>query len=198
MSAYDSYLYSLMESALERQDNGYYPEGNTKMQSQSLYEISNNYENILFMLDSLEDSPEMAESLAEALEITSVEFEAKATAYCQIIRQEEASLDAIDNEIKRLQGLKKSRENKIKLLKDRLASAMNIFGKDKADLGIFKLSFRKSEALQVSDNLDYETIPGIYKKITVALDKLALKKAVKEGLEIEGVSIIENKNLQVK
>ena len=216
MSAYDSYLYNLMESSFDYGDHSHEnqpepiiikPKENKTMTTQSLYEITNNHAQIMEMLNELEtlresepseDQQNAMEDLFQALAITEADFNQKAVSYCQIIRNEEAAAEAIDSEIKRLQNLKKSRENKANLLKDNLTSAMQTLSKDKADLGLFKLSFRKSEALQELPELDLDQIPDNFKKVTVALDKTNIKKAIKAGQNFPGLAIVEKQNLQVK
>lgn len=59
-----------------------------------------------------------------------------------------------------------------------------------------KMTFRKSESLEVADDA---IIPAeFYKQKDPELNKADLKKAVKAGLEIDGVSIVEKQNLQIK
>jgi hypothetical protein len=214
MSAYDSYLYNLMESSFDYGCHSHEnqpepiiikPKENKTMTTQSLYDITNNHTQIMEMLNELEDlstdsenNQETIAGLYEALAITEADFNQKAVSYCQIIRNEEAAAEAIDSEIKRLQNLKKSRENKANLLKDNLTSAMQTLSKYKADLGLFKLSFRKSEALQELPELDLDQIPDNFKKVTVALDKTNIKKAIKAGQNFPGLAIVEKQNLQVK
>ena len=58
-----------------------------------------------------------------------------------------------------------------------------------------KISFRKSESLEVSETA---VVPMEYLKHTVDVDKAELKKAVKAGLVLDGVQLIQKQNIQIK
>ena len=58
-----------------------------------------------------------------------------------------------------------------------------------------KISFRKSESLEVSETA---VVPMEYLKHTVDIDKAELKKAVKAGLVLDGVQLIQKQNIQIK
>ena len=100
----------------------------------------------------------------------------------------------IDDEIKRLQALKRQNSNVVSYLKNRLLNAVNLFGA--FEVGFTKFSTRKSESLIVED---VNALPKVFKviKVTEQADKLAIKKAIKDGMEIKGCSIQENKNLKI-
>lgn len=58
------------------------------------------------------------------------------------------------------------------------------------------VAFRKSEQIHIED---HAKIPEEFLKYKEPdIDKTALKKAVKGGLELAGVSIVEKQNLQIK
>lgn len=59
-----------------------------------------------------------------------------------------------------------------------------------------KISFRKSETLEVSDDAKIPEEFLKYKEPEV--NKADLKKAVKNGLVLEGVQIVQKQNLQIK
>ena len=69
---------------------------------------------------------------------------------------------------------------------------MNI---NKMDTELFKLSYRKSDSVNV---IDLDAVPDEYKKITIAADKTAIKKAIKEGAEVAGAELVTNQNLQIR
>jgi hypothetical protein len=176
-----------------------------KPKTQSLYSITGNFETLLDMREELlsegQDKEETAghlDGIDAALEITQEEFREKALNYAKFIQSEALSIDCIDAEIKRLQGLKKSKINKIDKLKTSLSDAMKTFGFDKFDLGIFKLSFRKSSSVEI---LEGAIIPDEFKRVipeSFSPDKAALKKALEAGESFEGISISSNSSLQIK
>ena len=101
--------------------------------------------------------------------------------------------EGLKREIKVLQERKKSNEKKIERLKEYLSSFLT----DKLETPKVKLSFRKSEKLMIEDE---ESIPAEFWKtrITETIDKIELKKAIKKGLKLKNVAIVEQRNLQIK
>lgn len=58
-----------------------------------------------------------------------------------------------------------------------------------------KISFRKSESLEVSESA---AVPEEYLKHTVEVNVADLKKAVKSGLVLDGVQLVQKQNIQIK
>ncbi|MFM7855051.1 MAG: siphovirus Gp157 family protein, partial [Flammeovirgaceae bacterium] len=122
-------------------------------------------------------------------------FENKSIAYGHVIRRLDAECDIIDSEIKRLQSIKRSRESALERLKMRIKAAMETFGMDKVQTPTLKLSFRKSESVEVED---VNALPSMYKtlKVTESPDKTLIKESLKLGKEIPGARLVTNNNLQ--
>ena len=59
------------------------------------------------------------------------------------------------------------------------------------------VSYRKSESIQVSCEVDKLPVEFIRTKTTTEADKTLLKKAIKDGAEIAGVELIEKQNIQI-
>ena len=57
------------------------------------------------------------------------------------------------------------------------------------------VSFRKSEKTEV---FDAGMVPSEYTKTKIEPDVAAIKKALKEGLEISGCRLVESQNVQIK
>lgn len=165
----------------------------------SLYNITENFNDLLDMLNEAQEEGNQKQiSLIESgLEITQDNFKDKATNYVKFIRSEEAGVTSIDDEIKRLTALKKSKLSKIDNLESRLSNSMQSIGFDKFDLGLFKLSFRKSTSVEV---LDVEQLPEGFKRVktTIDPDKAAIKKAIESGQDVTGASIKHSASLQIK
>ena len=165
----------------------------------NLYTITQDFNDLLDMLNQAQDEGNQEQiSLIEAgLEITQDNFKDKATNYVKFIRSEEAGVTSIDDEIKRLTALKKSKLSKIDNLESRLSNSMQSIGFDKFDLGLFKLSFRKSTSVEV---LDVEQLPEGFKRVktTIDADKIAIKKAIESGKEVFGATIKSSVSLQIK
>ncbi len=165
----------------------------------NLYTITQDFNDLLDMLNQAQEGNDLDQvALIESgLEITQDNFKDKATNYVKFIRSEEAGLSAIDEEIKRLTALKKSKTSKIDNLEARLSNSMQSIGFDKFDLGLFKLSFRKSTSIEV---LDVDQLPEGFKRVktTIDPDKVAIKKAIEAGQEVTGASIKHSASLQIK
>lgn len=58
-----------------------------------------------------------------------------------------------------------------------------------------KISWRKSTTLEVDDGAE---VPEEFFKVKLELNKSELKKAVKDGLEVNGVALVNKKNIQIK
>jgi len=160
----------------------------------SLYVIKEEYLDLISQVEQAEG--ELTPELESALTINKAELEVKSIAYVEVIKQRESFNARIDEEIKRLQAIKKANDNLVLRLKNNLLNAVNMFGNFEA--GFLKLSTRKSKSVEV--NIDTNDLPKEFKsiKVTEAPDKTAIKKAIESGQEIEGCRIVENINLAIK
>lgn len=160
----------------------------------TLYKINAEYIELFGRIEMAEGvlTPELEEELI----IKKSELEVKSIAYVEVIKQRESFNDRIDEEIKRLQALKKSNDTLVSKLKNNLLNAVNIFGNYEA--GFIKLSTRKSK--QVVVDCDVNDLHKSFKtiKVTETADKVAIKKAIESGEEVEGCRIVENINLSIK
>ena len=160
----------------------------------SLYVIKEEYLDLISQIEQAEG--ELTPELESALTINKAELEVKSIAYVEVIKQRESFNARIDEEIKRLQAIKKANDNLVLRLKNNLLNAVNMFGP--FDAGFLKLSTRKSKSVEVT--IDTNDLPKEFKsiKVTEAPDKTAIKKAIESGQEIEGCRIVENINLAIK
>jgi hypothetical protein len=158
-----------------------------------LYEITNEAQYLAALLETEELTPELE---AELL-INQEQLQTKAINYAKVISNYQGESDAIDAEIKRLKAMKESRDKKVTWLTDSLKKAMMVSGIEKIESPLFKLSLRRSEAVEVEVP---EALPVDWqvRKVMITADKVAIKKAIKEGYAITGARLVENFNLQIK
>jgi hypothetical protein len=158
----------------------------------SLYEITSKQQLLINEIESLEG--EITPEIEQALIITENELQQKSIAYLEVIKQKESFNSLIDNEIKRLQQLKKVNGNIIDRLENNLLLAVITFGS--FTVGLQKFGTRKSSQVIVND---VNSLPEAFKvrKVTETADKMALKKAIESGQQIDGVYIQENLNLKI-
>jgi hypothetical protein len=159
----------------------------------NLYEITNEAQYLAALLETEELTPELE---AELL-INQEQLQTKAINYAKVISNYQGESEQIDAEIKRLKAMKDSRDKKVTWLTESLKKAMMVSGIEKIESPLFKLSLRRSEAVEVEVP---EALPIDWqvKKVTITADKVGIKKAIKEGYSITGARLVENFSLQIK
>ena len=159
----------------------------------TLYDIKQEYLELINQVEELEG--ELTPEIQQQLTINQNELQNKTIAYHSYILSKDSFNMQIDSEIKRLQALKKRNNNVIENLKSRLIGAIQTFGDFTVGTNTFGL--RKSERVEIEDvNLlpkEYKTI-----KVTEQADKILIKKALKEGKQIENAYIVTQYNLKIK
>lgn len=159
----------------------------------NLFNIKQEYLALAHQLSEGEVTPE----LEQALIINEAQLQEKATNYGYVIKNFEYEVDAIDNEIKRLKELKERREKAIDRMKQSVTNAMQLYGIEKVESSFLKLSFRKSESVEVIN--DAQLLPEFTTtKVTTTPNKTAIKEAIKRGEVVEGAVLVTNQNLQIR
>jgi heme oxygenase len=159
----------------------------------NLYELTTEAK----MLASLLETEELTPELESMLVINQQELSDKSMNYAKVIRNLEADSDAIDHEIKRLKGMKEAKDRAIDRMKEAVRQAMLSAGIDKIESSLFKLSLRRSEAVEVV-NIDQLSESLVVVKKMVSADKVKIKEQIKNGIPVEGAVLVENFNLQIK
>ena len=155
----------------------------------TLYELTGQFLEIYNM--DIDDETKL--DTLEAIDWTS-DYETKVEGYVKVIKSLEADIEARKNEKKRLDGLNKSDQTKIDNLKAALAVSMTETGQTKVDTTLFKVGFRKSEAVVV----DETKLPKKYQVATYRPDKKTLKELLKSGKHIKGATLEERSNLSIR
>lgn len=156
----------------------------------SLYEIAQELE---LAIDECVDK-ETGEIIAtERIDQLAMALNEKRENVALYIKNKLAEIDAISNEIKVLTQRKKTLSNRVENLKEYLAQNLN--GK-KFETPRVAISYRSSIQLDIQS---IEFIPQEYLiEQEPKIDKLGLKKLIKTGREIYGVSLVSKKNIQIK
>lgn len=161
----------------------------------NIYQIEKTYLELTNEL--IESGGELTPELETSLAINKTELENKAKNYGFVVKSLENDVSNIDEEIKRLNALKQSRNKTIDVLKDTVKNAMQLYGIEEIKTSTLKLSFRKSESVEVDPSLlDFKYMAQ--KPITYAPDKAKIKEAIKAGEAVSGAWISVNMNLQIK
>lgn len=155
----------------------------------TLYELTGQFLEIYNM--DIDDETKL--DTLEAIDWTT-DYETKVEGYVKVIKSLEADIEARKNEKKRLDGLNKSDQTKIDNLKAALAVSMTETGQTKVDTTLFKVGFRKSEAVVV----DETKLPKKYQVATYKPDKKTLKELLKSGKHIKGAVLEKRSNLSIR
>jgi len=123
-----------------------------------------------------EITPEIEERYDELLEMRPE----KIKGYIAVIRSLEATATGIAEERKRLQDAERAAQNAAKRLKDRLAFQMDRRGETEHVTPIGKVRLQSASRRPVDLLVDVEDLPEAWRKVTIAPDKTAIEKALKD------------------
>lgn len=154
-----------------------------------LYELTGAFNQVADMLEY--DSENAA--IIDTLESIDLAIEEKADGYAKLIRNQEASSKAFDEEIKWMRERKQAIDNNIKRMKLSLENAMVEIGKTKFKTDLFSFNIQKNQPSVVI--IDETLVPDKFKKITIDFDKNAIKKAEED---VPGVEIKQSESLRIR
>ena len=123
----------------------------------------------------------------------SMERDAKVENICLWIKNLKAEAEALKAEKDAFAARQKTVENKMNSLKNYISHYLEGTSFESTRV---KVSFRKSESLEVSDV--YKIPDEFLKYKEPDVDKQALKQAIKKGLHFEGCELVEKLNIQIK
>jgi hypothetical protein len=166
----------------------------------NLYQITQEFLELASMIEDA--GGEVNDAILEELAISRDNFSHKAEGYARLILKWDSEIEAAAAEVKRIQALKKSKENSVARLKETLLWALQAFGQEDAKSGIkrydtalFKLSTRRSQAVEITDEA---SLPDDCFVIKREVSKTAIKKLLEEGTQLDGAGMKENVSLQIK
>jgi len=151
-----------------------------------LYEITSEMRALdeLFLIDILEQELKL-------------QLQTKGAGIIKSFKNSEAMLNGIDEEIKRLQALKKSVSNQINSRKEYIVRNMEMMGITKIETELGNLSLRKSKSVNIYDEslIDKKFIEIETKE---KISKTEIKKAIEAGENVQGANIVEKNSLNIK
>jgi hypothetical protein len=166
----------------------------------NLYQLTIEEMNFISMME--ENGGEVTDEIMEDLAIRRENFQHKAEAYSKFILKLESEADQAAAEIKRIQAIKKTKDNTATRLRDTLRDALMVFGNENPKTGnkafetaLFKLSLRKSQSVEITNEND---VPDEFWAIKKEISKSTISQAIKDGLEVPGATMKENYGLQIK
>lgn len=177
------------------------------MESRTLFQLS---ADMAAIEDALwENGGEITEEIAAALQETESGLASKADGYNHLIRRFGSQADIIDAEIKRLTALKKTAENAEKRLKNHICETMGMFGIEKIEGNLCKISRVRSTKVETNDDM----LKSAYQQNLDELNKLlppyltaefkVSKTAIKEFQKTEGIlpagaELVESYSLRIR
>ena len=157
----------------------------------TLYEITAKHKELALLGEENED---MAQAVADTMEMVEGEFEDKAISLINVMKNIGAGIPSIDAEIARLTARKKTIENNQKHMTNYLQANMEASNINKIECPLFTITLAKGRDIVSVD--DEAAIPAEYMnyKTSASPMKKEILAALKEGEEIEGVSMIKSSN----
>ena len=120
----------------------------------------------------------------------------KVESYCKVIKQCQSDIELFKSEIDRLTARKKTAENGVERMKNALLLFMQQTGQDKVKAGTFAVSTATTQAVNITDE---NAIPCVYLvEQPPKIDKLAIKKALKDGENVTGAELINNTGVRIR
>lgn len=167
------------------------------MSNLSLYNITNKFTELMSKAEEGELTEEEYNTLGEEL---AIELQNKSGNIIGYSQNEEALIEAIDIQIKRLQELKKTKKNNLDKFYQYVKENMNRLRLTKIETELGTISIVKNPiSVEIEDE---EAIPEKYKNVIVTtnVDKTAIKTHFKETGEIvAGIKIVDDKtSLRIK
>lgn len=159
----------------------------------SLYELTNEHRLICEALE--ENGGEITPEIEEMLAINAENFVTKAEGYCEIIAKYLALAEQAKVRKAQCDRVQKVAENTVRRMKERLQQAMEEYDLPKVEIGLHKLSFRTSKAVEITDEAK---IPNIYIKVSTSVDKAKLREDLMAGAIVEGAELKQNKSLTIR
>lgn len=126
-----------------------------------------------------------------------LQLQTKGAGIIKSFKNSEAMLNGVDEEIKRLQALKKSISNQINSRKEYIVRNMEMMGITKIETELGNLSLRKSKSVNIYDEslIDKKFIEIETKE---KISKTEIKKAIEAGENVQGANIVEKNSLNIK
>lgn len=124
-------------------------------------------------------------------------FDEKVDNIACYIKNLDSLMVAIADEQKELQARKKTAEKKADFLKKYLTDMLAMREMKKFESGKNKISFRKSQSVQII-NADAISKDYIIEKVEKSVDKKSILADLKQGIEVDGAELLIKNNLILK
>lgn len=160
---------------------------------ESLYQLTDEYLQLLEMAEDPDVEPDV---LKDTMEAIGGEIEIKADGYAKVIRQLSADAEGISAEIERLTARKKAIEANTDRMKKSLQNAMQVTGKTKFKTQLFSFRIQKNAPSVVMDS---DEIPEKYLVPQAPkVDKKGISAALKAGENLGFAHLEQSESLRIQ
>lgn len=164
-----------------------------------LYELTNDY---LALLEAIDNDEIPEEAIEDTLEAITAGIEEKADSIACLLKNLEAECKAIKAEEDRLAERRKAKEKSHERIKQYLSATLQSAGLTKIETARNRITFRKSETVEIDDEAFFtwavKNRDDLLKYTAPTADKTAIKKVLKDGIEIVGAELRVKQNIQIK
>ena len=161
----------------------------------TLYELKAEYQELLEMMEDPDIDPAVLKDTMDGLE---GEIEDKAEGYAMVMKQLEASEQAIKSEVDRLSARRLSISNHIRLMKLSLQKAMELTGKKKFKTDLFSFGIQKNPPSVVLD-VEPDVLPDKYLiPQEPKIDRAKIKEDLKAGIDIGVAHLEQTESLRIR
>jgi len=162
----------------------------------SIYELGQGFKILINMIESETIDDDVITDAWENQTIALAEKGENVAKYMKIV---DGEIAVIDEEIKRLQALKKTKQNGKERIKALMQNAMETAGEKKLACGTFTLSIQANPPKVVLDVTDINAIPKEYLTIPEPeVNKAKLKDSLKAGYECEWAHLESGTSLRIR
>lgn len=146
--------------------------------------------------DALEVDEETGEILnGEALEQVEAEARDKLEGTALYLRELDADVKSLADEIARLQARKRSIERRTEWLKQYMRPALDAMG---GKLKTPRATIYKMHTQKVLIDVSPQNLPKAFQRMEIKPDLAGLKKALKSGEKIQGAYLVDNESVVIR
>lgn len=167
----------------------------------TLYELTQEQQYLYDLLANGEaidmETGEIDPVVEEQLKINNEQIDEKIKAWGIVCKQLQADAKMLKDEEEAISIRRKRAERHAELVKNRLENQMILLGKLQFKDTKVDISFRKSKKVEITNE---ELLPEEYLsvKTTITPAKTLIMSALKEGKEVQGATLVETQNIQIK
>ncbi|MBO4726107.1 MAG: siphovirus Gp157 family protein [Clostridia bacterium] len=169
----------------------------------SLYkEVQQLNDEVMALIEALNNNPtpeetqELSEKLVAVAEARDYMQDQSCEEICKARQNCMADNEAIDAELKRLQARKANNKKAIEFYENELLRAVELRG-GKFMAGTFSIGTRKSTVVVVDETI-FNDDRFKSEEVTIKIDKMAIKAALKDGEVIAGAELVDKQNIAIK